>query len=105
MHVLYPIYFRLCECEVFENYCFRGNKGVTKIPGSFSPVHFETECVVCSADTWKVSFEQMDLWWSLCTLCLLACHAAFTIGDSGLCCCVPCHTCDISSALPVPFVC
>ena len=47
----------------------------------------------------------MDLWWSLRTLCLLACQAAFTIDDSGLCCCVPCHTCDVSSALLGPFVC
>ena len=27
------------------------------------------------------------LWWSLCTLYLLACHMRVTIGDSGLCCC------------------
>ena len=29
----------------------------------------------------------MYLWWSLCTLYLLACQVRVTIGDSGLCCC------------------
>ena len=28
------------------------------------------------------------LWWSLCTLYLLACQVRVTAGDSGLCCCV-----------------
>ena len=28
------------------------------------------------------------LWWNLCTLYLLACQVRFTVGDSGLCCCV-----------------
>ena len=31
---------------------------------------------------------RMYLWWSLCTLYLLACQVGVAIGDSGLCCCV-----------------
>ena len=34
------------------------------------------------------SARQMYLWWSLCSLCLLACQVRVSIGDSGLCCCV-----------------
>ena len=30
----------------------------------------------------------MRLWWSLCTLCLLACQVRVPVGDSGLCCCL-----------------
>ena len=32
------------------------------------------------------------LWWSLCSLYLLACHVRVNVGNSGLCCCV-CVTC------------
>ena len=34
---------------------------------------------------WWASFLRMCLWWSLCTLCLLACQVRVTVGDSGLC--------------------
>ena len=30
------------------------------------------------------------LWWNLCTWYLLAHQVGVTVGDSGLCCCVPC---------------
>ena len=33
-------------------------------------------------------FLRMCLWWSLCTLCLLACQVRVTVGGSGFCCCV-----------------
>ena len=36
---------------------------------------------------------------------LLACQVIVTTGDSGLCCCVPCHTCDIKRAQLSPFAC
>ena len=32
--------------------------------------------------------ERMYLWWSLCTLCLLACQVRVTVGDSGFCWCI-----------------
>ena len=31
--------------------------------------------------------QRMYLWWSSCTLYLLACQVRVTGGDSGLCCC------------------
>ena len=34
------------------------------------------------------STQSMYLWWSLCTLYLLACQVKAIVGDSGLCCCV-----------------
>ena len=40
---------------------------------------------------------RMYLWWSLCTLCLLACQAIVTVGYSGLLLCLS----DIFSALSV----
>ena len=33
-------------------------------------------------------FQTMYLWWSLCTLYLLACQVRVTVGGSGLCYCV-----------------
>ena len=36
---------------------------------------------------WGASFLRMCLWWSLCTLCLLACQVRGTVGDSGFCWC------------------
>ena len=35
---------------------------------------------------------------------LLACEVTVTVGDSGLCCYVPCNTCAVGSALLNPFV-
>ena len=43
----------------------------------------------------------MHLWWSLCTLYLLACQVRVTVGDSGLCCC----TCYVFRALINSLVC
>ena len=40
-----------------------------------------------------VLFLRIYLWWSLCTLCLLACQVRVTVGGSGFCCCV--CVCDI----------
>ena len=37
----------------------------------------------------------MYLWWSVCTLCLLACQVRVTVDNSSLCCCL----CDIFRAL------
>ena len=38
---------------------------------------------------------RMFLWWSSCTLCLLACQVRVTAGESGLCSCVPCCMYDV----------
>jgi len=35
---------------------------------------------------------------------LTACHVRVTVGDHGLCCCVPCNSCDVSRAELTPFV-
>lgn len=43
---------------------------------------------------WRFYFQ-----WSLSTLYLLACQVGVTVGDTGLCFCVPCYTCDVSRAL------
>ena len=39
------------------------------------------------------------LWWSLCTFYLVACQVRVTVGSSGLCCCIPCYSCDVSQEL------
>ena len=48
----------------------------------------------------------MYLWWRLwCTLYLVARKVIVTVGDSGLCCCIPCNMCEVCQALLIPFVC
>ena len=49
-------------------------------------------------------YLKMQPWWNLYTSCLLACHVMLITGDSGLCCCVPCHRCYINRTLLAPFV-
>ena len=41
-----------------------------------------------SARHTKQKTMKMYVWWSLCTLYLIACQVEVTVGDSGLCCCV-----------------
>ena len=41
-----------------------------------------------SNSTFQTSAKRrLYLWWSSCTLYLLACQVRVTVGDSGLCCC------------------
>ena len=39
------------------------------------------------------------------TLFLLACQVTAIVGESGLCSCVPCYTCDVRLALSTHFDC
>ena len=47
----------------------------------------------------------MCLWWSSCTLYLLACQVRVTIGVWGLFCCVPCYLCDVYLPSTVDVLC
>ena len=46
---------------------------------------------------------RLCLWLSLYTFYLLTCQVRVTVGDSGLCCYVPCCSCDICRAPLIPL--
>ena len=78
--------------------CTLGNTGVYKHTTEPSFIWDRTN--TCAAEcAWKRgyichrrhSFLRIYLWWSLCTLYIYTrMPDGFTVGDSGLCCCVPC---------------
>ena len=57
-----------------------------------------------NALSWVSLLLRMNLWRSSCTLYLPACQVRVTVGDSGLCCCVPCYTSDVYTALLTSFL-
>lgn len=52
---------------------------------------------------WVASLLRTYIWWSLCTLCLLAYQVRVNVNDSVLRCCVLYYS-DVSRALLLPFV-
>ena len=73
-----------------EGYWVGGGGGGGREGGTQVNPKLEKRCFLGAGCNSKQSKHKlrMYLWWSLCTLYLLACQVRATVGDSGLCCCV-----------------
>ena len=108
VHVLHFPFVQLNRWQINQSSCLSATHLNTYSPTCpfmqylYAFVHLVPSAILCFEPlscplTWPVKrfsflfFLRLYLWRSLSNLYLLACQVRVNVGNSGLCCCVPCY--------------